>query len=120
MYFYAGSTFENAGSVTPGDNSDFAAEDASAVSMTNDSSASISYTGSTNSSIAYLQVPFTNNGSITVGKGTYQINAPNVPTTADTGSYAVSSGATLELYSPGRWQQPQRLPGRERLPSTGR
>ena len=99
MYFYAGSTFENAGSVTQGDNSDFAAEDASAVAMTNDSGASISYTGSTNSSIAYVQTPFTNIGSITVGKGTYQINAPNLPSTADTGSYALSSGAVLQLYN---------------------
>jgi hypothetical protein len=99
MYFYAASTFENAGSVMVGDSSNFYNADNTAVSMTNDQGASISYAGSTNSTTSYIQVPFTNNGTITVTKGIYQINATNVPSTSDTGSYAVSSGAVLQLYN---------------------
>ena len=46
------------------------------VSLVNDASASISYTGTSSSTTAYIEVPFTNNGSVSVGKGVFYISTP--------------------------------------------
>ena len=75
LRLYQQSTVENANQMTLGDGSSVSSPDGSAVSLSNDVGATISYTGSTTSQTAYIQVPFTNAGTVAVMQGTLNITA---------------------------------------------
>jgi hypothetical protein len=98
VYFWGGSTWENAGTINLADNGGMSNQDALTTNaFTNDSGATVAYTGSSNTAEADLLVKTTNNGTITATKGVLGIQTLTNETAggvlSGTGTYNANGGA---------------------------
>ena len=95
--FYEGSELENRGTLTLSDNTLLTNQDSNAGNeFVNDSGATLTYTGSTSSQDASLNVRAPNAGTVTVGKGTLDYGEAGT-TATDSGAFSAASGATVDL-----------------------
>jgi hypothetical protein len=93
-----GSTLQNAGTLALADGADIAYPYDEG-QLVNDVGATISYAGGTQG--AYIGVPFDNYGTVSAAVGarggTLYIEAGNSTNASDTGAYAASGGATIDM-----------------------
>jgi hypothetical protein len=88
-----GATVQNGGTLELAAYTAISAGDASAVSLVNQASGTVSYSGSTSGNIT---VPFSNAGTVrATGPGPLRLGPPG--SSPDTGIFSVGSGGTLEL-----------------------
>jgi len=99
VYFYGGSTWENAGTVTLNDFSDmYNADSTDANQFTNDPGASLNYTAATADDYATVDVAVYNNGAVNLGAHSpLYFGQNNNATQTDTGSFTVGANSTLFL-----------------------
>ena len=97
VYFSEGSEIENQGTLTLQDEAYLENYDGDAANeMVNDHGATVSFTGSSSSESAIVEVPAVNNGTVSVGKGTLSFGG-GTGSGADSGAFTAAAGTTLDL-----------------------
>ena len=97
VYLQGGSTLENQGALTLTDNSVIYNADGTAGNqLINDPTGTITYTGTTPTDVADINVAATNNGTVTAASGTLDFGDTTNGVT-DTGTYTATTGATLDV-----------------------
>jgi hypothetical protein len=99
VYLYSGSQIQNQGTLTPQDSAEIYSEDGNADNLlTNTANGTISYTGSSTSKSATIEVPVTNNGTLLAAKGTLSVDTlTNLNSGTLTGGTYETTGGTLSL-----------------------
>ena len=102
LYFLDASELENAGSLTLADDARIGYRCCNNYAngfLVNDTGATLLYAGSSTSSSSTIEVPFDNYGSVTVTRGTLNVDSSSSSeSNGDTGSYAVAAAGGL-LFS---------------------
>jgi fibronectin-binding autotransporter adhesin len=88
-------TFENAGTLTLADNTSISWDGNKSDKLLNDAGATIGYGGGPQG--AFIEVPFNNRGTVSVGGGTLDIVASNTVGGSDTGAYSVAASGTVDF-----------------------
>ena len=97
VYFEEGSKIENQGTLTLENEADlYNYDDNAANEMVNDHGATVSFTASSSSESAIVEVPAVNNGTVSVGKGTLSFGG-GTGSGADSGAFTAAAGTTLDL-----------------------
>ena len=97
VYFSEGSEIENQGTLTLQDEAYLENYDGDAANeLVNDSGATVSYTGSSSSESATVEVAAVNNGTVAVHKGTLSFGG-GTGSGADSGAFTAAAGTTLDL-----------------------